>query len=63
MTERIEDPAQAPAVLVSYLGRRNGTGSDRLREHRVRVFDQQQGPASGAADRSWAEPRRIRSAG
>ena len=39
MTERIEDPAQAPAVLVGHLGRRDRTGSDRLREHRVRVFD------------------------
>jgi len=49
MTEWIEDPAQAPAVLVGHLGCGGGAGPDRPREHRVRIFHQQQGPASRAA--------------
>ena len=57
MAERIEDPAQTPAVLVGHLGGRSGTSPDRLHEHRVGVIYQQQGPASRAADRPRAEPR------
>src|SRR5262245_39889576 len=62
MTEWIEDPAEAPAVLVGHLGCGGGAGPDRPREHRIRIFNQQQGPASRAADRPGAEPWPVRSA-
>lgn len=62
MTERIKDPAQAPAVLVGHLRSRGGAGPDRPREHRVWIINQQQGPARRAADRPRAEPRAVRSA-
>ncbi len=62
MAKRIEDPAQTPAVLVGHLGGWSGTSPDRLHEGRVRIINQQQGPASRAADRPWAEPRAARPA-
>ena len=61
MTERIEDPAKAPAMLVGHLGYRGGAGLNRLRVHRVRIIDYQQGPASRTADRHRTEPRTARS--
>jgi hypothetical protein len=62
MTERIEDPAQTPAVLVGHLGCRNGTGLYCLGKHRVRIINNKQNPAGRAADRPWAEPWSVRSA-
>ena len=62
MTERIEDPAQAPAVLVGHVGRWRGTSADRLREHRIWIVGYQQGPARCTADCLRAEPRSVRSA-
>src|SRR5580692_12428738 len=47
MAERIEDPAQAPAVLVGHRRGRGGASPDRPRERRVGIINQQQGPASG----------------
>jgi hypothetical protein len=49
-------------VLVGHLGGWSGTSPDRLHEGRVRIINQQQGPASRAADRPWAEPRAARPA-
>ena len=48
--ERVEDPAQTPAVLIGHLGRYTGASRQRLREHRVRVVCHEQGPAGRAAD-------------
>jgi hypothetical protein len=62
MTERVEDPAQPPAVLVCHLRCRGGADLDGLREHCVRIINHQQGPAGRAADRRRAEPRRVRPA-
>ena len=62
MTEWIEDPAKPPAVLVSHLGCRSSAGFDSSRKRHVRIVNQQQGPAGGAADRRRAEPRPVRSA-
>lgn len=62
MTERVEDPAQSPAVLIGHLGCRGGAGLDGPGEHRVRVIDHQQGPASRSADRLRAQPRPVRPA-
>ena len=47
MTERIKNPAQAPAVLVGHLRSRSGAGPDRLREHR----------RSPALPHRWPTPR------
>jgi hypothetical protein len=51
MTERIEDPAQTPTVLVGHLGCRSGTGLYCAGIQRIRVIDNQQRPTSRAADR------------
>ncbi|HEY7264494.1 MAG TPA: hypothetical protein VH589_23800 [Trebonia sp.] len=56
MTERIEDPAQTPTVLIDHLRCRSGTGLYCSGKQRIRVIDNQQGPASRAADRLWTEP-------
>jgi len=55
MTERIENPAQTPAMLVGHFGCRRSTGCDRLRHHRVGIIDHEQGPACRAANRLRAE--------
>jgi hypothetical protein len=62
MTERIDDPAQAPAVLVGHVGCWRGAGADRLREHRIWIVGYQQDPARCTADCLRAEPRSVRSA-
>jgi len=56
MTERVEDPAQTPTVLVGHLGCRSGTGLYCPGIQRIRVIDNQQGPTSRAADCRWTEP-------
>jgi hypothetical protein len=62
MTERIEDPAQAPAVLVGHVARCSGTGPYRTLEHRIRIVDYQQHPARRTVNRPRAEPRSVRPA-
>src|SRR5262249_46676189 len=62
MTERIENPAQPPAMLIGHLRGRRGTGGYRAREHRVGIIDYQQDPARRAANRLRAEPRPLRPA-
>jgi hypothetical protein len=62
VAERVDDPAQAPAVLVGHRGRRDGAGPHRLRVQRVWIVDYQQGPAGRAADRLRAESRPGRAA-
>jgi hypothetical protein len=59
MTERIEDPAQTPTVLVGHLGYRSGTSLYCPGKQRIRVIGNQQGPTSRAADRLWTEPRPV----
>ncbi len=44
MTERVDDPADAPAMLVSYPGRCGGTSVHRLVENSFGVTDHQQRP-------------------
>jgi len=39
MTERVDDPADAPAMLVGYPSRRGGTSVHRLVENSFRVTD------------------------
>src|SRR5262249_15254601 len=62
MTERIENPAQPPAMLIGHLRCRRGTGAYRLREHRVGIIDYQQDPARRTPNRLRAEPRPLRPA-
>ncbi len=59
MTERIENPAQTPAMLIGHLGCCRGAGRDRLSHHRVGIIDHEQGPARRAANRLRAEPRPV----
>src|SRR5215831_12607349 len=60
MTERVDDPADAPAMLVSYPGRRGGASVHRLVENSFRVTDHQQHPAGCPADRQRAEAVPVR---
>jgi len=60
MTERVDDPADAPAMLVSHPGRRGGTSVHRLVENSFRVTDHQQHPAGCPADRQRAEAVPVR---
>jgi hypothetical protein len=53
--KRVDDLPQAPAVLVGYRGHRGRTRAHRPRRDRVRVVDNQQGPARDTADRPGAE--------
>jgi hypothetical protein len=62
VTEGVEDPAKAPAVLVAHGGRGRGPGRDRPCKDRVGLVDQQQDPAGRPADRLRAEPRPVRAA-
>jgi hypothetical protein len=54
MTERVDDPAQPPPVLVPHLGRWRGPSRHGLAEHRVRIAHHQERPAGGAADGTGA---------
>ena len=58
--ERIDDPAQTPAVLIANGGLLGSAGVDRPPHHRVGIIGHQQGPARRAADRARAEPPAAR---
>jgi hypothetical protein len=60
MTERVDDPADAPAMLVSYPSRRGGTSVHRPVENSFGVTDHQENPAGGPADRQRAEAVPVR---
>jgi len=60
MTERVDDPADAPAMLVGYPSRRGGTSVHRLVENSFRVTDHEQHPAGCPADGQRAEAVPVR---
>lgn len=62
MPERIENPAQPPAMLLGHLGRRRSTSGNRLRCHRIRIADDEQGPPRRAANCLRAETGSLRPA-
>jgi hypothetical protein len=56
VAERVDDPAESPAVLVDHAGRFSRAGSDRLPDDAVGVFDYEQRSASRATNLARAEP-------
>ncbi len=58
--ERIDDPAQTPAVLIANGGLLRGAGVDRPPHHGVGVIGHQQGPARRATYRARAESSAVR---
>jgi hypothetical protein len=60
VTKRIDDPPQAPTMLVADLRDHDRPRRSRLADNRVRVIDHKEGPARRAADRVRAEPPRAR---
>jgi hypothetical protein len=59
VTERVEDPAQAPAVLIGHFGCRGRPSRDCAREQRVGVVRHEQRTAGRSPDRPRAEPRPV----
>ncbi len=56
VAERVDDPAQPPAVLVAHWRRFRRASGDRLPDDAVGVFDHEQCSAGRAIDCAGAEP-------
>src|SRR5436190_17467902 len=55
MTERVDNPAESPAMLVAHRGRLLSAGGDCLPDHAVGLVDHEQRPACRTIDRARAE--------
>ena len=60
VSEWVNNPAQAPAMLIADRGNLPGAGVDRLLEYRAGVVDDEQRPTSCSVDRLGAEAPSIR---
>src|SRR5512132_103418 len=60
VAEGINDPADAPAVLVTYRGLLGRAGRNSPLQHHVGILDHEQGPARSTTDRLRTEPPHAR---